>query len=775
MALDLEQHLTLHHRHQMTVIEGQEREAVMTNSKKRKRTKLCGRSREIDRIVEAYERSKRAVVVDENGSNDPKSHLVLISGPTGCGKTALANVLRDTVMTDDGFFVSLDFDQSNHLQIGGGFRQSFRGFARDVFSRGPHVVDYIRSQFSKALNNKELAVLKQLFPTFEVFLTRTDDDDNDDDDDDSLEESIPSELEKSGMSHIAFQAFFRAVGSRKRPLVQVLNNWQWADPNAIHYWTTLIDNLDDQTQGILFVATCNNSEVDGSSPHWEFAKQILFESDQIELTLIELANLSEPDFNTMIADALDAPLEQIDKEMLQVGFQITRGNPRFALELLLNDDYVEQVDNLWRPRTNPNEWQIESLDTLLRTRIESLPEHLRNTLQLCSCFGRFFKVENISVASSVDVSETLQDLTRLGFLHSGGDGRYTFANSSIQGVAYNSFSNPSQRSAAHFLIGSRLVEHHLERDTLDHDLLLTTGQLLLGSASVGTYDEKLSVALLFKRAAIKCITLNSFHAARRCLDAAIQLFDCNQRSFWRDEYDLAVALHSMSAEVLYAVGQNDDAAQHAQAVMARSRCLNDRLVAISTNLCVLSANRRPAEALALGLATLESLGEKFPNKQPTRLQVSRAVIQTMRAVKGKSKEALLRLPRLTDQSVAERLRLINILIPIAFRTMTNLVPILTHRSVSLSLQHGVNALSSLGFAVLGVQLCVGAGRYELGYDYGLVALGLLDRFPTIELIPRVHLMVYGCIQGFTKPLWMAQGPKKHAYRVGLESGDIEVR
>ena len=718
----------------------------------RKPTKIHGRSREIDQIVRAYQLVKQK-------ETEPKSHLILISGPAGCGKTALATVLREVVEKDDGFFMSWDSDQSHNLSIGGGFDKCFLDFRRDVLSRGSEAVEYVRSRFAAELDATEMMGVEQLVPAFKEFLPT------------NRDKSLPSEIETSGIHNKTFRAFFRAMGNHNRPLVQVFNNCQWADANAIHYWTTLLDNAEGETQAVLFVATCNTQDED-RSPYWNLAKQILFESDQIELTTIELSDLPREDFQDMMSDALRAPLESIDASFLASGYETTKGNPRFALELL-HDNCVEEVEGVWISKAPPDSWQNGSLESWLLSRIHSQPEHLQQVLQVCSCFGIRFKADDINTGCSADVSDMLQELIDLGFLICLGRGKYQFANNSIQGAAYNSFQDEARRSAKHFSIGSRLVRFHVQQGTLENNLVMTTGQLLLGIDNVDTYDEKLAVARLCQRAALRCIALKSFHGAWKCLDSAIRLLDCEERRIWRDEYELALTLHNMASEVSYARGHNEDAEDLTKVIMAHARSFNDQLVAISTNLCVFGATKRPSEALELGLETLDKLGEKFP-KKPTIRHVAREFHLTWRALRGKSKEALLRLPTLTDKSVAERLTLMNLVFPVAFRLMSKFMPLFAFRCVRLSLKYGVNAISSMGFAIVGLQFCSHIGRYDLGYEFGQVALGLLNRFTAKALTSRVQMVVCGCIHGFTRPLRLAVAPLKQAYWAGLESGDIEV-
>jgi predicted ATPase len=60
--------------------------------------------------------------------------------------------------------------------------------------------------------------------------------------------------------------------------------------------------------------------------------------------------------------------------------------------------------------------------------------------------------------------------------------------------------------------------------------------------------------------------------------------------------------------------------------------------------------------------------------------------------------------------------------------------------VNISLQHGNTNLSAFVYATYGMILCGKFYEYETGYDFGLLALKLNDKFQNPSLNGRVYLI-----------------------------------
>jgi len=96
------------------------------------------------------------------------------------------------------------------------------------------------------------------------------------------------------------------------------------------------------------------------------------------------------------------------------------------------------------------------------------------------------------------------------------------------------------------------------------------------------------------------------------------------------------------------------------------------------------------------------------------------------------------------------------------------------RMVDMTLVHGASPVSSVGFAAFGVLTSIDGKNTEEAFSYGNVALGLCDRFGEVAWVRRVTAAVFGCINIWIIPFRDCLEPMKHAYLLGLGSGDFQI-
>ena len=138
----------------------------------------------------------------------------------------------------------------------------------------------------------------------------------------------------------------------------------------------------------------------------------------------------------------------------------------------------------------------------------------------------------------------------------------------------------------------------------------------------------------------------------------------------------------------------------------------------------------------------------------------------------KTDEMLGMLPLMEDQNSMAAMAILRRLTHASFRIQPQLAVLITLRMVQLTLQHGVTAASSLGFAMHGFYLCGVFGKRKEGYRFGRIALYVLERFQSKELLSQVFLAVYGFTNHWSKHLHLSLEPLQHAHSIGMKI-DIE--
>lgn len=218
---------------------------------------LVDRQPQEEALHRAYQRSLNEV------------EICIITGPSGTGKTALANTLLPQIHADGGFCVRGKFDQTQCVLAKSPVFRAFSTFARDVMARGPAVAQETRAAlFAVLMEGSERSLLMELIPELtelldpdlflkrqqqqqeqespmEEFLSADEDDDEGDTEiigarskptasskNNSISSSTEMDvnrLEHQGRVISVFRRFLRAISCPERPVVLLLDDLQWSD------------------------------------------------------------------------------------------------------------------------------------------------------------------------------------------------------------------------------------------------------------------------------------------------------------------------------------------------------------------------------------------------------------------------------------------------------------------------------------------------------------------------------------------------------------------
>ena len=346
---------------------------------------------------------------------------------------------------------------------------------------------------------------------------------------------------------------------------------------------------------------------------------------------------------------------------------------------------------------------------------------------------------------------------------------WQFAHNSIHEAMLRIVGGRTEQDKLHLMIGRTLMSTLTEKE-LNKDILAILDQILKGAAFIKE-RERHQFAHLALQAAQNAFYIGSFQSARKSINFALSMI---REKSWRDEYNLTLAAHNVAAEVSYTIGDSDHVDQMVSEVLRNARTFDDQLQANLMKMYALgSANRMP-DALVLGFSLLEELGERFP-KYPSNWQTYFSLFKTCHLLRGKLDSDLLGLPNMSESRALSSMQIMNILLTGMWWNQPLLAPLLIMRMVQLSLKHGLCAVSSIAFAYFGTFLAFMSSTRREGIRMCDLSFKILDRFKAKSWIPRVHAIVFSLVDGWTKPLHAAIDPLLRGYRIGMETGDIEVR
>jgi tetratricopeptide (TPR) repeat protein len=249
-----------------------------------------------------------------------------------------------------------------------------------------------------------------------------------------------------------FLEMFRAQ-ARKGPTFIVLEDVHWIDPLSRELLVYLSSRI---RKDPLLILVEQRSEFE--LPEWGADSRV---------TNIELSPLSREYTVEMLQMLLgtNALPEQLSRLVLEK----TQGNPFYVEEMVRA--LLEAKHLVWDPTKDRHAFVDDAvlvdmpgtIQGLILSRVDRLPEHLRKTIQVASVFGRSFA---LGVLQSVlpfepprdQLDSGIQELVRLELIvpdESLSHGNYFFKHALVQEVVYESLSYAARRMM-HRLIGEEL-------------------------------------------------------------------------------------------------------------------------------------------------------------------------------------------------------------------------------------------------------------------------------------------------------------------------------
>ena len=341
--------------------------------------------------------------------------------------------------------------------------------------------------------------------------------------------SIPGEHSfPSGMAGEAIQRKVQAAlkatllaGCRERPLVMVFEDLHWVDGSSESMLQQYIEALPAQPALLLL------SYRPEYRPPW---------GHYGHLTPLVLKPLGEESTAAIAASALK--VESLPEGLAPVVQAHTEGNPFFTEEvaLSLEEEGLVRRDNGSAVLTRPVEDISfpDSVQAVVRARIDRLPEASRDTLRLAAVVGRDF-TENL-VARLSETEEAIP--TRLGELRTlelilekrfQPELEFMFKHAITHQVAYESLLL-ARRKALHKLVGLAIEELYADR-------LPEFYEMLAHHFDLGEVWDK-AVDYLIK-AGMKGRKNNALQASLEYFDRAKKIDENNKPGVpWRVRYDL---------------------------------------------------------------------------------------------------------------------------------------------------------------------------------------------------------------------------------------------
>jgi predicted ATPase/signal transduction histidine kinase/GAF domain-containing protein len=709
--------------------------------------KLYGREREVDALLAAFER----VVV----SGRPE--LVLVSGYSGIGKSAVVNELHKSLISPRGLFASGKFDQYKRDIPYATVAQAFNSLIRPLLSKPETELRKWRDELCQALSpNGSLVV--DLVPELKLIVG-----------DQPPVIALPPQQAKT-RAQLAFRQFISVFARPEHPLALFLDDLQWLDAATLDFMEDLL--VQEDLAHLLVVGAYRDNEVDSTHPLTR--KLSTIRKAAVGVQEIHLKPLGSDDLAHLLMDALHCD-PQHGTSLGQLINEKTAGNPFFAVQfihVLVEEGLIsfDRPDARWR-------WDLDAIRLkgytdnvvdLMVTKLNRLPVTTQTALQHLACIGNSAEAATLSAVlkkSESEIETELWDALHQELLVRS-EGCYRFVHDRIQEAAYSLIAE-HVRAEVHLRIG-RLLHAHIAPEKREEAIFEIVSQLNRGAELITSEHERFQLAELNlvagKRAKASGAYASALHYG--IAGQALLTDEC-----WERRHDLIFQLELHRAESEYLTGELVSAAERVDRLRARAADSVELAMATCLGIDDYLMLGHYDRAMAIVLDYLHRIGIDWP-LHPTDEQVQREYERTWSQLGTRQIEEMIDLRLMSDPaSIATLDVLTRVPIP-ALSTDRNLHATVICMAVGLSIESGNDDASCFHYVWLGRIAAHTFGDFKNAFRFAQLGIELLEKKGLRRFRAATYTAFGIGIAPWMKPLSACRDLMRQAFETANSIGDL---
>jgi predicted ATPase len=719
-----------------------------------------------------------------NDSDQKGRELVLISGYSGTGKTALALSIANQVKKRNGMIASGKFNQYSLGEPYFGVSAACQEIFENIMSMNAKEAEAIRTKIITELG-AEIHVLTSVIPALSLMISGD-------------EQVVQADLGNQGdleaqnqQIHYAFRLLIRVVSSYFAPLVIVINDLQWADAASLELLQVLM--TDRENSGFMVIGTFRSNRVDEDHALSGTIRNLRDKSlrDGFGVSEIEIGNLAVPELNQIIMSLLSIDDEFRTLELAELCHKRTQGNVFFFIifvTMLHNEGLLEFGLGLFEWKWDVAEIEKRTSSTanvveLMTDKMNKLPDQVVHFLQVAACLGSTVDERMINLVWRNSVTDgvvpqgkgvafkpLLTQVVEENFLEAAGPSHYRWVHDNVQEAAL-SLTPTDQLVSIQFDIGT-ILARELDEHELDAAIFVVVNLVNKKFESMEN-AVNVEIARLNLRAAEKAKGGSAFESAAKYAVAGISLLP---EAKWKNHFKLTLDLYSVGAEASGIRGQTNVMEVYCDEVLNQKDCsIFDKLRVYHILMDSLGNGGRLQEALKLCLNVLEQLDCKFPKREVARVA---RVVATIFKIKGEKNiptaDDIKMLPQMANPEKVESMNLMKRLGTYSYMTgNTMLMVLVLTRQVRWTMRYGLSAYSPPAFNGYGMILMSVLGDFDLGTKYADYALLMLEILETKATESATLYGSYSLILPWKRPVHASIKPFLHGYKVGMQVGDTE--
>lgn len=725
--------------------------------------KLYGRQEESQLLFDTFYR------VSTNGICE----LMLVTGYSGVGKSRLVHSVRPEIDAKHGYFVTGKFDQYKRNIPYYALIQAFQGLVKQILVENVKHIEEWRKRLLECLGINGQVVL-DVIPELE-----------------SIIGPQPS-VQKLGLTetqnrfNIVFQDFIRVLASKDQPLLMFIDDLQWADTPSLKILESLLTNLDNRY--ISIIGAYRENEVDATHPLFIMLNNL--NKIGTKVTTLVLKPLKLEHVEELLCETLHKTIIEV-KELAKVCYDKTHGNPFFLLQFL-QELYREQLiefnlkEGIWIANIQGIEKKkyTDNVVDFMTHKVLDLPLATQQALQLASCLGNRFDLQTLSVICQKSPNQIASDLSialQEGLIIPTNDAYkiinedyspqvyYIFLHDRIQQAAYSLIDN-KDKNRIHLNIGRLLLENSTD-ETLSENLLDIVNHLNEGILLVTNEDERLKIIKLNLRAAQKARQSIAYKASLNYLKKGISLLELDIAK-WDRHYELCLSLYTEAFETSYLASEFPEMEMYGEILFQHARTIEDKIKVYETKINYLSSQNRFSDALQLALKALALYDIKFP-KNPNLFDAILTLMKIKWILRGKSLEDLANLPELTDPKWQSVMRILASAGTVAYLGHPYFVVFFIYELIRLTVKYGMAPQSPIGYIGYATMLCTILKDADLGYQFGQLAIRIVDQRNFERQKPQVYMAFCDVISIWKVHLDDIIPILVNTFQQGINVGDLE--
>lgn len=709
--------------------------------------KLYGRERESAALLSTWRR-----VVDTG-----VPEIVLVSGYSGSGKSALIHELCKQIVREPSLFLSGKFDQYRREIPYSTLVQAFQQAVRDLLAETEDRIAAFRRRLLDALGGNGRLIV-DVIPQVELVI--------------GPQPPVP-ELPPTEAQHrfrVALRRFIGAFARKEHPLALFLDDLQWTDPASLELLDDLVTH--PETRHLLVVGAYRDNEVPPSHPLMKALDRA--RRDGARVSNIVLGPLSREHLTALVSDAFRCRREDA-AELAELVHEKTDGNPFFAVQFLsaLHEERLIELDQgaeafRWDVAKIREKGFTDNVIDLMVGKLVRLPPGTQEALKHLACLGSAADVALLSLVRGGSVEETHADLWEaLGaglLLRKGAS--YRFLHDRVQEAAH-SLIPEGERAAMHLEIG-RLLASRAAPEELEEKVFEIVNHLDHGAPLITSPEERERVAELNLLAGKRAKASTASVSALRYLAAGRALLpeDC-----WERRYELTFQLELHRAECEYLTGDLSAAEERLSTLARRAARLVDLAAVTCVRLGLYTTMDRSDRGVDVGLEYLRRVGITW-SPHPTDEEVRKEYDQVWKLLGGRAVEDLVESPQMADPECRATLDVLTYAQSPALFTDANLNCLVVMRMTNLSLEHGNCDASCIAYTWFGMVLGPRFGDYRTAYRFARLGLVLLERRNALRFKSRVYLGFGHRVNPWVRHMRTGVELLRQGFEAGQETGDL---